>query len=73
MQWDRTTIHIHTLNKKKEINMIHREQIEEIIEDLKRSEFECRQQGSGYGAAICKTTIEKLQELLDKEQVGGVP
>lgn len=53
--------------------MIHREQIEEIIEDLKRSEFECRQQGSGYGAAICKTTIEKLQELLDKEQVGGVP
>ena len=59
--------------KTEDKTMIHREQIEEIVAEIKEMEKECRQQGSGYGAAVCDTIIKKLEKLLDKEQVGGVP
>ncbi len=59
--------------------MIHRKQIEEIIEFYKNKQVELVNEGTPdvrINAAlynICDAFIKKLQNLLDKEQVGGVP
>lgn len=59
--------------------MIHRKQIEEIIEFYKNKQVEIVNEeapNTQINAAlynICDAFIKKLQSLLDKEQVGGVP
>lgn len=59
--------------------MIHRKQIEEIIEFYKNEQVKLVNEGTPdtrINAAlynICDAFIKKLQSLLDKEQVGGVP
>lgn len=64
--------------------MIHRKQIEEVVEDLRtfQDDLHVRIAGSQPPEEIMRRqaiidrlekTIVKLQSFLDKEQVGGVP